>query len=354
MSRNGFDPTEAYRLMTRMRLVEEALVTAWHDGIVPGEYHSAIGEEGIVAGILMHLAGHDATLLDHRNTSPLIGRGVDPESLMLEVLGSERGMNRGMAGHMHLMAPEVHAGADGMVGSGGPLAVGHAIANTALHPGRIAVAFHGEATSNQGMLMESYNMAAAWKLPVLFVCKDNKWSISTYSKSVTGGDLVKRARGFGLAVETADGTKVDEVHAAAGRLIDRARAGKGPGYLHVTCHRPGGHFEGDPIVRLLKQPATQAKVWGPGIKDGALAASGTRSDRISGVAELGLRGARAARDWTLQGRKDPLRRGRRLVGAAVADRIEAAQRAEIGAAIANARAAIGPRRTFGVQPVGAR
>lgn len=355
MARDGFDPAEAYRLMVRMRLAEEALVQAWHDGIVPGEYHSGIGEEGINAGILMHLSGEDAMALDHRNTSPLIGRGVDPGSLMLEVLGSEDGMNRGMAGHMHLMSPELHAAADGMVGASGPLAVGNAIANTRLHPGRVAVAFHGEASMNQGMLMESYNMAVAWKLPVVFVCKDNKWSITTYSKDVTGGNVVDRARSFGLRVERADGARVEDVHAAAGRLIDRARAGKGPGFLYVTCHRPGGHFEGDPIVRLLTNPRAQAAAWGPGIKEGLAAATGgTRRDRVDAVRVLSKRSARAVRDWTFTSRRDPIRRGRRLLGDQVAAQIEATQRAEIENALAAARAAIGPRRTFGVNAGGAR
>lgn len=116
----GLDPVRAYRLMVRMRYVEEALVQAWHDGLVPGEYHSGIGEEAINAGVVMHLAGRDTMALDHRNTAPLICRGADPRPLLLEVLGSEEGLNRGRAGHMHVLDPELRAGADGIVGSSGP------------------------------------------------------------------------------------------------------------------------------------------------------------------------------------------------------------------------------------------
>ncbi len=193
----GFDPVAGYRSMVRMRLVDEALTQAWADGLVPGEYHSGIGEEGINAGVLAHLTHDDSVHLDHRNTAPFIGRGTDPESLMLEVLGTDQGMNGGWAGHMHLLDPDVNAACDGMVGAAGPLAVGAAVAHSRLRAGSVAVAFHGEGAVNAGMLMEAYNLAVAWSLPVLFVCKDNNWSITTHSSDVTGSTPSSAPRGSG-------------------------------------------------------------------------------------------------------------------------------------------------------------
>lgn len=343
------DAARSYRMMVRMRLVEEALVEAWQEGLIPGEYHSAIGEEGINAGILGHLSEQDTMALDHRNTGPFVGRGIDLQGLMLELLGSDEGINSGMAGHMHIFDPDLRAGADGMVGAAGPLAVGHAIAHTRLHPGSVAIAFHGEAAMNQGMLMEAYNMAVAWNLPVVFVCKDNKWGITTYSKDQTAGDPVRRARGFGLEVAKAAGHKVADVHTAAGRLIDRARAGKGPGFLYATCHRPGGHFEGDPLVGLLRNPRKQLSVWLPELQSGLTAAgSGSTGDKLRAMAEIGNRAARFTRDVGLTSRKDPVRRGRSLVGADAASTIEAQERAEVLAAITAARARVGKRVEFGV------
>jgi TPP-dependent pyruvate/acetoin dehydrogenase alpha subunit len=345
----GFDAAGAYRTMVRMHLVEEALTRAWADGLVPGEYHSGIGEEGINAGVLSHLDEGDSMALDHRNTSPLVGRGTDIKALMLEVMGSEDGLNRGWAGHMHLMDPDVPAAADGIVGASGPLAVGQAIAHAQLNPGRVAVAFHGEAAMNQGMLMESYNLAVAWNLPVLFVCKDNKWSITTYSAEVTGGDLVERARSFGLTVKKASGHRVEDVYRSAGRLIERARRGQGPGFLYVSCHRPGGHFEGDPILRLLRNPRRQAEEWGPPILQSARAErGGSRSERLAAARVLTARGARAARDYTFRTRMDPLRHGRRLLDRATVARIETSERQQVERAMSEARASIGPRPTFGV------
>jgi pyruvate dehydrogenase E1 component alpha subunit len=343
----AFDPIRSYRLMTRMRLVEEALVTAWADGLVPGEYHSGIGEEGINAGVVMHLDGADAMALDHRGTGPLVARGTDPLGMMLEIMGSEDGMNRGHAGHMHLMDPDLHAAADGIVGSSGPLAVGHAVALQRLHPGRIAVAFHGEAAMNQGMMMEAYNLAVAWRLPVLFVCKDNRWSITTTSASVTGGNLVDRARSFGLAVQEARGERVADVYTAAGRLIRRARKGRGPGLLYVTCHRPGGHFEGDPLVRIMDHPVAQSTELLRELRAGVSSSpGGTRRERIRGLRELAARTSRAVRDWTVGSRKDPLRRAKNGIPGSAARQIDKSEGEAIGRATRLARERIGQRQVF--------
>jgi TPP-dependent pyruvate/acetoin dehydrogenase alpha subunit len=343
-----FDARRAYRLMVRMRLVEESLVRAWHDGLVPGEYHSGVGEEGINAGVLMHLSGRDSMALDHRNTGPLVGRGADPRSLMLEVLGSEEGVNRGRAGHMHVLVPDLNAGSDGIVGSSGPLAAGQALAHTQRDAGRVAIAFHGEGAMNAGMLMESYNLAVAWNLPVVFVCKDNRWSITTYSAQVTGGDLLERASAFGLAVEAAAGDRVEDVHAAAGRLIARARRRGGPGFLHVTCHRPGGHFEGDPLVRILRDPRGQARELAPGVAAGATSRDGgSPRDRAGALSGLSARGGRAARDWAVRRRMDPVRSGRQLIDAEEAARIEDDQAQQIREAIDAARTLLGSRPSFG-------
>lgn len=349
------DVRAVYRMMVRMRLVDEALVEAWADGLVPGEYHSGIGEEGINAGVLAHLDSSDSLHLDHRNTGPFVGRGADPEALLLEVLGSEQGMNRGMAGHMHLLAPELSTGCDGMVGAGGPLAVGAATAHQQLRPGAVAVAFFGEATLNAGMLMEAFNMAVAWRLPILFICKDNKWSITTRSADVTGGTALARARSFGMPVRSVRGERVEEVHSAAGELLADVRAGRGPGFLFATCHRPGGHFEGDPMVRLLRRPGAMASQWGPEFRNSLGAAeSGTWLEKAGGLAEVSRRGTLAVKDWSSGALKDPLALTRPLVHPDAADRIEDEERAEILPAVARARDAVAGRPVFGTTKGAAR
>ncbi|MFQ6115354.1 MAG: thiamine pyrophosphate-dependent enzyme [bacterium] len=185
-----------YRQMLRSRLFEEAVIQLWDEGKISGEMHLGIGEEAIAAGVVAHLRDEDALALDHRGTPPLLMRGIDPVVLLREFLGRSDGLCAGMGGHMHLFSPQHLTVSSAIVGVSGPAAVGFALAAQPLRPGTLAVAFFGEGAMNQGMLMESMNLAVVWKLSVLFVCKDNEWAITTRSPSVTGGKLVDRAKCF--------------------------------------------------------------------------------------------------------------------------------------------------------------
>lgn len=330
------DHERAFSIMVRVRCFEAVQRDLWRQGRIPGELHTSIGEEGIIAGVVMHLTDDDATAIDHRSTGPLIARGADPQGLLLEVMGSEHGISGGLAGHMHLLVPELRAVADGIVGSSGPVAAGFALAAKRLRPGSVAVAFFGEGAMNQGMLLESLNLAVAWNLPVLFVCKDNGWAITTPTRQVTGGDLVARARGFGLPAERVAGWRVDDVHRAADPLVARARRGDGPGFLVARCQRPDGHFAGDPMLRILREPVEQARqLAGPlaravgAAPGGGFGARGRAAVGLTGrLGMLGLqRGVR---------RRDPLVEARRHLPPAVADDIEARVRAEVDAAVSRA------------------
>jgi TPP-dependent pyruvate/acetoin dehydrogenase alpha subunit len=196
----------------------------------------------------------DSIALDHRGTSPMLMRGVDPLLLLKEFLGQPDGLCGGMGGHMHLFAPELLAASSGIVGSSGPLATGFALAAQYLRPGKIALAFFGEGATNQGMLLESLNLAAAWQLPVIFVCKDNDWEITTQFSSVARSDLSQRALGFGLPVLEVDGSDVEAVWRVAQQAIQRARLGGGPTFLHAACVHLDGHFLGDPLLQLASNP----------------------------------------------------------------------------------------------------
>jgi len=183
--------------MLRCRRFEEAVAQLWRDGLISGEMHLGTGEEAIIAGIVPQLRADGALALDHRGTAALLLRGVDPALILAELLGRPDGLCGGMGGHMHLFAREHLAASSGIVGAAGPAAAGFALAARFLRPGTLAVAFFGEGAMNQGMLLEALNLAAAWSLPVLFVCKDDGWSITTDSDRMTGSDLSVRARGLG-------------------------------------------------------------------------------------------------------------------------------------------------------------
>lgn len=248
-----------YRKMLTCRRAEEAIAALWHEGRISGEMHLGIGEEGINVGVLDHLGDGDAVALDHRGTAGMMLRGVELSAIVKECLGASDGLCGGMGGHMHLYSPERLTACSGIVGAAGPTACGFALALQYMRPGKVAAAFFGEGAMNQGMLMEAMNLAAAWELPLVFVCRDNGISITTDSRSVTGGDLDERAKGLGLDGRRVEGADVHAVWNAAGELIDRARSGRGPGFLRATCVRPEGHFLGDPMVRIVRRPAAEMR-----------------------------------------------------------------------------------------------
>jgi pyruvate dehydrogenase E1 component alpha subunit len=238
-----------YGSTLKSRLFEEAVARLWCDGLISGEMHLGTGEEAIIAGVVTQLREGDAMALDHRGTAAMLMRGVDPVLILRELLGRPDGLCGGMGGHMHLFSREHLAASSGIVGAEGPAAAGYALSAQSLRPGAIAVAFFGDGAMNQGMLMESMNLASAWKLPVLFVCKDDGWAITTESVKVTGGDLVERVRAFGIPTADVDGCEVFEVWEAARSAIERARGGQGPSFLHARCIHLEGHFLGFPLAQ---------------------------------------------------------------------------------------------------------
>lgn len=322
------DQVELYRLMLLSRRVEEAIGELWNDGKISGEMHSGIGEEAIVAGILAHIGDGDAMALDHRSTAPMVMRGVDIAAIIKECLGRTDGLCRGMGGHMHLFSKAHMAASSGIVGASGPAACGFALAHQHLRPGKISVAFFGEGAMNQGMLMESMNLAASWKLPVVFVCKDNGMAITTPSKRVTAGDLCDRSHGLGVPAVSVDGTDVDVVWGAAFDLVQRARRGEGPGFLHATCSRPEGHFLGDPLLRIAKRPVAELKD-----KVGPLMAATSSLKGASAGARVGSLSAisgmlgRAAKMSASSGH-DPLSRLRKRLDLSKAERAKVDQEVE--------------------------
>ena len=253
-----------YALMQKSRLFEEAVTQLWKDGLISGEMHLGTGEEAIVAGIIPQLKAEDAMALDHRGTPPLLMRGVDPVLILRELLGRPDGLCGGKGGHMHLFSKNHLAASSGIVGAAGPTAAGFALAAQYLRPGSIVVAFFGDGAMNQGMLMESMNLASVWNLPILFVCKDDQWAITSRSEEMTGGVLNQRVLGLGLPYVETDGRQVDQVWEAALSAIECARSGKGPTFLHAHCVHLEGHFLGYQLLRAIREPLREMpKIAGP-------------------------------------------------------------------------------------------
>lgn len=303
-----------YTLMKKSRLFEEAVSELWQDGLISGEMHLGTGEEAIVAGVVSQLQEGDAMALDHRATPPLIMRGVDPVLLLCEMLGFSDGLCHGWGGHMHLFSPQHLAASSGIVGSSGPAGTGFALAAQYQRPGTVAVAFFGEGALNQGMMMEALNLAVVWKLPLVFVCKDDSWSITAESQELTGGGLRERVLGFGLPYLQVDGRDVLRVWQAAGQALDRARSGEGPSFIHAGCVHLEGHFLGYQMLRVIRKPLQEL----PGMT-WALTRSflrpggGSPGERLAGVKIVSEALVDTLRDPRRQAANDPLERARQVL-----------------------------------------
>jgi TPP-dependent pyruvate/acetoin dehydrogenase alpha subunit len=342
MPDSGSEALGLYETMARIRATEIVQNDLWRRGLISGEMHSGIGEEGIVAGVLAHLTAGDAIACDHRPTGVFVARGVDIASLLLEMLGHEDGLDHGWAGHMHLMDEDLRIVADGIVGSSGPAACGFALSAEHLRPGSVAVAFFGEGAINQGMLMESFNLAKVWRLPVLFVCKDNRWSITTRTRDVSASGPLARAAAFGLRSKEVRGSNVITVSRTARRLIDRMRADRSPAFLHARCLRPDGHFLGDPMLRVIEDPVGQVREIGTPLATAARRSDGAGvGNRVRALAGVGRRVASAAAGRARQRPWDPVARLRRRLSDDVTEAIDERVEIEVSRATERALAEIG-------------
>jgi pyruvate dehydrogenase E1 component alpha subunit len=169
------------------------------------------------------------------------------------------------------------------------------------------VAFFGEGAMNQGMLLEAMNLSVVWKLPVVFVCKDSKWSITTVSATVTGGKLVKRAESFGMPAREINGTDAEIVWSAAQEALKRARTGRGPSFLLATCPHLEGHFLGDPLLRIARNPVKEMKkVAGPLMKSVTRVKGGPVTKRTGSLGKVTALIGKTTRDQFLD-QKEPLK-----------------------------------------------
>ena len=303
-----------YDLMFKSRCFEEAVRRIWKDGQISGEMHLGMGEEAIVAGIVSQLGDGDAMALDHRGTPPLLMRGVDPVLLLREFLGRPDGLCGGMGGHMHLFAPDKLAASSGIVGAAGPAAVGFALAGQRLRPGTVSVAFFGEGATSQGMLMEAMNLAVVWKLPVIFVCKDNSWAITTPAKTAVAGNLRARAQAFGLKAFEVDGADVGAVWSAGEAALGHVRGGRGPVFLWAHCIHREGHFLGDGLLDMFRRPLYSCrKRLGPMAKGFFRTGGAPWSERIASLGQILAFAVKAQGQTDKRG--DPLARTRLVLGA---------------------------------------
>ncbi len=273
-----------YRTMRTIREFEERLHIEIANAQIPGFVHLYAGEEAVAAGVCAHLGDEDWVSSTHRGHGHAIAKGCDVKGMMAEIYGRATGLCKGKGGSMHIADfRKGMLGANGIVGGGPPLICGVGLSAKVRRSGQVGVAFLGDGASNQGTFLESLNLSAIWKLPVVFVVENNGYGEATgqsYHQAVE--DIAKRAEGFGLPGVTVDGNDFFAVAEAAEVAIGRARDGHGPTLLECKTTRFFGHFEGD--TQAYRDPneaaearasrdclvAFRARVTGAGLLDGTL------------------------------------------------------------------------------------
>ena len=236
------------RTMLRIRAFEEKVGELFLKGGTAGSMlHLSIGEEGAAAGIALAMQDGDTFTTHHRGHGIFVARGGDVNRMMAEIAGKETGYCRGKGGSMHIADMTLgHLGANAIVGGGIPAVVGAGLSSKVLNQGLVSVAFFGDGAMQQGICFESMNMAALWKLPVVFAVINNQYGMGTrIDRASATLDFAGRARGFGLNAVEVDATQPEQVLEAAKDIIEHARAGLGAGFIVANCYRFYGHARKD-------------------------------------------------------------------------------------------------------------
>jgi 2-oxoisovalerate dehydrogenase E1 component len=237
---------DLYRTMQIIRQTEEELARCHQMGLIHGACHTYVGQEAIATGVCAHLTAQDAVFSTHRGHGHALAKGLAPVSLIAELFGRELGCSRGRGGSMHLFAPEIGLmGTSGIVGPCILQACGGGYSSKVLQNGSVAVAFFGDGAVNNGAFHEGLNMAAIWKLPVLFVCENNQFATEVpFSYSSSNDSVASRAANYSMSGYQLDGNDVIEVYRAASEAVARARKGGGPSLLECKTYRTRAHAEG--------------------------------------------------------------------------------------------------------------
>jgi len=232
-----------YQVMVRIRRFDEKTVELFNAGLVKGTAHSYVGQEAVATGACAHLTPEDSIISNHRGHGHCIAKGARLDLMMAELMGRESGYCRGLGGSMHIAALDLNMlGANGIVGAGVPLGAGAALAAKLRGSDRVVLSFFGDGGANQGVVHETMNLAAVWKLPFIFVCENNKYALSTEQSRTTAGEGVAvRARAYGIPAVRVDGNDLLAVHEAVGEAVARARRGEGPSCVEAVTYRWGGH-----------------------------------------------------------------------------------------------------------------
>ncbi len=276
---------DLYRRMLRIRLFEEQVNDLYTSARMPGLAHLYTGEEAVAVGVCAALRDDDYITSTHRGHGHCLAKGASVERMFAELLGKEAGYCRGKGGSMHIADQERgNLGANAIVGGSVGIATGAALSAKKRGTDQVAVCFFGEGALGQGILYECMNMAALWKLPVIYACENNMYNEYTHFSETTAGDIASRAKAFAIPFQEVDGQDVHAAHAATDAAVKRARRGEGPSFLTFLTYRQHGHHVGD-VNRAYYRSKDEEQSWA-GERDPlrtlarAMNADGATLDRI--------------------------------------------------------------------------
>lgn len=250
-----------YTQMVRIRFFEEQVNELYLRAVMPGLSHLYSGEEAVAVGICEALHHDDYITSTHRGHGHCLAKGASPDRMFAELLGKEAGYCRGKGGSMHIADPASgNLGANAIVGGSVGMAAGAAFSAKMRGTKQVAVCFFGEGALGQGLMYEVLNLSKLWDLPVIFACENNMYNEYTHFSETTAGDILGRPAAFGIPAEAVDGQDVRAMYAAASRVVDRARAGKGPAFLLCNTYRYRGHHVGD-VNREYYRAKQEENIW---------------------------------------------------------------------------------------------
>lgn len=250
-----------YEQMFSARIFEEHVDALLRKGMIHGTAHLAVGEEATAAGGVGALCPDDYIMSSHRGHAHCIAKGADLRRMMCELLGKREGYCKGLGGSMHIVDISAgNFGANGVMGPSIPMATGVALAIKKENSGKIILDYFGDGTSNSGLFHEALNMAALWKLPIVYLCENNLYGLSTHvSKSVSVTDIAMRAKAYGMPGRIVDGMDVLAVMEAVREAADRARRGEGPTLIEAKTYRYLGHSKSDKRIYRSREEEEEWK-----------------------------------------------------------------------------------------------
>lgn len=253
---------ESYKKMLRIRFFEERIEQLFAEGLIQGTTHPAIGQEAVAVGVCNALADGDYITSTHRGHAHFLARGADPKRIMAELYGRESGYSGGRGGSQLMADYSIgFLGGNGITGGSVPVAAGAAFCAKYTKNGKIAVAFYGDGAANQGAVHEAMNLAGLWALPILFICENNMYAMSTHvDDSLPIRDIADRASGYGFDGVEVDGNDLIAVENTVKKAATRARSGKGPTLIECKTYRLSGHSRGDPRHYRTKEEEAQARL----------------------------------------------------------------------------------------------